>query len=77
MVSFIDCFIFFLSAVSQNVFVTAASADKKSSRGAASANSLTTVTELASVPAGLNTSKNAAPSKLMEKHQMRTSGKMK
>lgn len=59
--------------VSRSGFATAVSADKKSSRGADSANLLITVTELASVLVGLNTSKNAVPSRLMEKYQMKTS----
>lgn len=59
----------------QNAFATAVSAGKRSSKGVVSVNLLITVIEPASVLAGPNTSKNAVPSKLMEKYQMRTSGK--
>lgn len=67
--------LFSLSAVWQGIFATAVSADKRSSRGVASANSLITVIEPASGLAGLNTSKNVVPLKLMAKHPMRASGK--
>lgn len=65
------------SAVYQSVFATAVSADKTSYRGADSANLVIIVTELASAPAGQNTSKSVGQSKLMAKYRTRTSGKCK
>lgn len=68
-------FPFHFCAVYKSVYATAVSADKRSYRSAASANLLITATERVSVPAGPNTSKSVAPSKLMVKLQMRASGK--
>lgn len=64
-----------LSVALRSAFATVVSADKRSYRGAASANLPITATGRASAPVGLNTSRSAAPSKPMAKHQTRASGK--
>lgn len=67
--------ILFLSTALRSAFATVVSADKRSSRGAASVNLPITATGRASVPAGLSTSRSAAPSKPTAKRPTRAFGK--